>query len=282
MISDETLDLLVRNEADMSFRRRVRTVFEWLDPQDGDHILDGGCGRGFYLKFIRHVSNCKLTGLEFEYPYLRIAHAELHGSGITLINGSLYQLPFPDNTFHKIILSEVLEHLEDDVGGLRELVRVLKPGGLVAVTVPNANYPFWWDPLNKTLEAAFNMHIRRGLLAGIWANHVRLYERKELRRVAQEAGLEVLAERSFTHHSMPFMHNIVYGFGKTVLEAGLLPSPMATAADRYRYQENEGSLLNPVNLALRVLLFFDRRNVREEPEGRSTVNLCLKGRKPHV
>ena len=282
MISEETIDLLIRNEADMAFRRRLRTIFEWLDPQEGDHILDFGCGRAFYLKYIRHVSDCRLTGLDFEYRFLRIAHAELHASNITLVNGSIYSLPFPDRTFNKIILSEVLEHLDDDLGGLREVVRVLKPGGLVAITVPNQNYPFWWDPINKTLETLFNTHIRRGLLAGIWANHVRLYTGEQLRAVAEDAGLEVVAERAFTHYSMPFIHNIVYGFGKTVLEAGALPESMAVAADRYRFQENDGSLLNPVNLALRVLLFFDRHNVMAEPEGRSTVNVCLKGCKPHA
>lgn len=282
MISEETLNRLVRNEADMAFRRRVRTVFEWLDLQDGDHVLDGGCGRGFYLKFARQVSNCRLTGLDAEYPYLRIAQAELPDGDVTLVNGSLYALPFPANTFDKIIFSEVLEHLEDDIGGLRELARVLKPGGLIAITVPHQNYPFWWDPINKTLETLFDAPIRRGLLAGIWANHVRLYERSQLRRVAEEAGLEVLAERSFTHYSMPFMHNVVYGFGKTVLEAGWLPAPMAAAADRHHYQESDDSPLNPVNFGLRVMEFFDRRNVMDEPEGRSTVNLCLKGRKPHV
>jgi SAM-dependent methyltransferase len=282
MLSEETLDQLVGNEADLSFRRRVRTIFEWLDPQDGDHLLDGGCGRGFYLKFVRHVSGCRLTGLELEYPFLRIAHATLRDSDISLVNGNLYALPFPDDTFDKIILSEVLEHLEDDVRGLREIVRVLKPGGLVAITVPNENYPFWWDPLNKTLETLFDAPIRRGLLAGIWANHVRLYGREGLRLVAEEAGLEVLAERSFTHYCMPFTHNIVYGFGKTILEAGVLPGQMAAVADRHHLGEENGSALNPVKIGLRLLEFFDRRNVMDEPPERSTVNLCLKGRKPHV
>jgi SAM-dependent methyltransferase len=282
MLSEETLDWLVGNEADLSFRRRVRTIFEWLDPQDGDHLLDGGCGRGFYLKFVRHVSNCRLTGLELEYPFLRIARAALRDSDISLVNGSLYTLPFPDDTFDKIILSEVLEHLADDLRALREVVRVLKPGGLVAITVPNENYPFWWDPLNKTLETLFDAPIRRGLLAGIWANHMRLYGRERLRGVAEGAGLEVLAERSFTHYCMPFTHNVVYGFGKTVLEAGVLPGQMAAVADRHHLGEDDGGPLNPVKIGLRLLEFFDRRNVMDEPPERSTVNLCLKGRKPHV
>lgn len=287
MISEETLSRLVRNEADMAFRRRVRTVFEWLDPQDGDHILDCGAGRGFYLKFMREVSACRLTGLELDFPLLPVAQAALaplvgQNGGVNLVNGTLYSLPFADNTFDKIILSEVLEHLHHDAAALREILRVMKPGGLIAITVPNANYPFWWDPINKTLEALFKAPIRRGLLAGIWANHVRLYWRDDLRRVAEEAGFEVLAQRSFTHYCMPFIHNIVYGFGKTVLEAGLLPDSMAAAADRHRYQDDSGSLLNPVRMGLKVMEFFDRKNVMDEPPQRSTVNLCLKGRKPYA
>jgi hypothetical protein len=72
----------------------------------------------------------------------------------------------------------------------------------------------------------------------------------------------------------------VYGIGKPLLESGALPPSLANAADRTRFDHNSGSLLNPINLGLRVLNFFDRRNVMNEPEGRSTVNLALKGRKP--
>ncbi len=80
---------------------------------------------------------------------------------------------------------------------------MLKPGGLIAITVPNANYPFWWDPINRALETIFHTHIRRGLLAGIWANHVRLYTPDQLRAAVLDAGLEVVEERAFTHHSFP-------------------------------------------------------------------------------
>jgi SAM-dependent methyltransferase len=177
-------------------------------------------------------------------------------------------------------LSEVLEHVPDDAVALRSLARVLKPGGLIAVTVPNANYPFWWDPINKTLENLFHTHIQHGVLAGIWANHIRLYTPNQLRQAVTSAGLEVADERSFTHHSFPFIHNIVYGFGKTVLEAGMLPKGMANAADRHNLSGERGSLLNPVNIGLSVFEWFDRRNTMSEPPGRSTVNLCILARKP--
>lgn len=281
MTDPEVIARMVRNEADMAYRRRVQTIFEWLQPQAGDQILDAGCGRGFYLKFIRHGSDAQISGLELEFPFVKIAQRALSEfENPPLVNGSLYNPPFPDAAFDKIILSEVLEHVPDDAAALKSLARILKPGGLIAITVPNANYPFWWDPINKTLESVFHTHIQHGVLAGIWANHVRLYTPQALRDAVTSAGLEVAAERSFTHHSFPFIHNIVYGFGKTVLEAGMLPKDMASAADRHNLSGERGSILNPVNLGLTLFEWFDRGNVMNEPAGRSTVNLCILARKP--
>ena len=281
MIDEQTLDLMTRNEADMAFKKRVRTVFEWLDPQDGDVILDGGCGRGYYLNMFRYVSRCRLIGVELDPEILSKARRNVgHLPDVTVLNASLDALPLEAACIDKAILSEVLEHVPDDVAALREVARVLKPGGVAAITVPNANYPFWWDPINKTLETLAGRHIGSGPLAGIWANHERLYDRAMLRDAVTRAGLRVEAERAFTHYCFPFIHNIVYGLGKPLLESGLLPGSMATAADRLAFAQNNSSRLNPVNLGLAVFNVFDRPNKLNEPEGRSTVNLCVKARKP--
>ena len=177
------------------------------------------------------------------------------------------------------MLSEILEHIDDDVAGLREVRRVLKPGGVVAITVPNAHYPPLWDPVNWTLERVFNTRIRRGPLAGLWANHERLYHREQLRHAVEAAGLAVEVERAFTHYSFPFIHNLVYGLGKPLLESGALPENLSNAADRTTFDQNDGSLLNPINLGIAVLNLFDRPNKLDEPPGRSTVNLAIKARK---
>lgn len=279
--SSDLVARMMRNEADTSYRRRVQTIFEWLSPQQGDLILDGGCGRGFYLRFIRHACQARLIGVELERRYLELAKDTLsQQSGLALINANLYSLPFPNSLFDKAILSEVLEHVNDDVRALQSVARVVKPGGHIAITVPNANYPFWWDPINKTLETLFHTHVRTGALAGIWANHVKLYTRDMLRSTVQSAGLEIAQERSFTHSSFPFIHNIVYGFGKPLLEAGVLPRAMSAAADRYDVSAERGSLFNPVNLGLTVFEWFDRPNTMNEPQDKSTVNLCVLARKP--
>ncbi len=281
MVDAAVIAHMTRNEADMAFKKRVQTIFDWIDPQDDDLILDCACGRGFYLNMLRYVSQCRLIGLELDWPVIQKAQQNVgHLPNLLLTNANIYQLPYADNTFDGVILSEILEHVERDVDGLKEVLRVLKPGGVVAVTVPNANYPFWWDPINRTLENVFHTHIQNGPLAGIWANHVRLYTAEQLRASVLEAGFAVEEERAFTHYSFPFIHNLVYGLGKPLLESGALPSAMANAADRTTFDKNNGSLLNPINLGLKIFNWFDRPNVINEPSGRSTVNLAIKGRKP--
>ena len=281
MVDIELIQHMTRNEADMAFKKRVQTIFEWVDPTDNKIILDMPCGRGFYLNMFHYASDCTMIGAELDWLVVKKAQANIGHLHIPLHNANIYQLPYASNTFDAVILSEILEHI-DDVAGLKEAYRVLKPGGVAAITVPHANYPFWWDPINKSLETLFGTHVQQGPLAGIWANHVRLYTQTELRKTVEMAGFLVEEERSFTHHSFPFIHNLVYGLGKPLLESGALPDNMAKAADRTTFNENDGSLLNPINLGLRVFNYFDRHNKIDEPAGRATVNLAIKGCKPEA
>ncbi|MCS6835180.1 MAG: class I SAM-dependent methyltransferase [Anaerolineae bacterium] len=282
MVDLALIQHMTRNEADMAFKKRAQTIFEWVNPQDGQLILDVPCGRGFYLNMFRYaVPGARIVGAELEWAIIRKAQANVGHLGVPLHNANIYRLPYPDNTFDAVILSEILEHVEDDVAALREAYRVLKPGGVVTITVPNADYPFWWDPINKTLEALFGRPIRRGPLAGIWANHVRLYTMERLRSAVRAARFVVEEERRFTHYCFPFIHNLVYGLGMPLLESGLLPAKMAAAANRLTFDQNDGAWWNPINLGLRVFNFFDRKNTINEPPGRSTVNLAMKGRKAH-
>ncbi len=279
-ITDALIAHMTRNEADMAFKKRVQTIFDWVQPTDDSLILDIPCGRGFYLNMLRYASNAHLIGAELDWEVMGKAQRNVgHLPDVALHNANVYALPYPDNTFDAVIMSEILEHVDDDVAALKEAHRVLKPGGVVAITVPNHDYPFLWDPINKTLESLFRTHIQHGMFAGIWANHVRLYWRDDLRAAVQSAGFEVEEERSFTHYCFPFIHNLVYGIGMPLLEKGALPKNMATAADRTTFDRNDGSLLNPINLGLKVFNFFDRPNKINEPPNRSTVNLAIKGRK---
>ncbi|MET0909494.1 MAG: class I SAM-dependent methyltransferase, partial [Ilumatobacteraceae bacterium] len=152
-LDEATLDRLTRNEADIAFRRRVRTIMEWIPPAPGRRILDVPCGRGFYLHRYRAVEEeCTVIGTELEVSLAQIAHQVVGPLGVPVLAGAIESLPFRDGSFDAAIVSEVLEHVADDVAALRDIRRVVRPGGLIAITVPNADYPLLWDPINKVLE----------------------------------------------------------------------------------------------------------------------------------
>ena len=282
MVNADTIEFMTRNEADMAYKRRVKTIFEYIEPRDDMRILDLPCGRGFYLNMFRYVSKCQLVGADLDWPVIKQANQYLAQlENIEIQHANIYDMPYPADCFDAVILSEVLEHVEDDVRALREAYRVLKPGGVLAVTVPNANYPFWWDPINKTLERLFKRHIQHGPLAGIWANHVRLYEAEQLRTAVNSVGFVIEDERSFTHYCFPFIHNLVYGLGKPLLESGALPQSSASIVDRINFEKDDGGF-NLIGLGIALFNFFDRKNVPNEAPNRSTLNLSMKGRKPNA
>lgn len=273
-----TLDVILRNEADMAYRRRARILLDYLELHDGESVLDCGCGMGFYLMTMGKLRNLRLVGLDGDMERLRRAQRE-HVPA-SLLEGDIFHLPMADNSFDKVLFSEVLEHLSDDRRGLCEIHRILKPGGILALSVPHARYPFWWDPINGVWTRIGGQPIRQGPIAGIWSNHERLYEPDDLIRKMQAAGFELEAVEEQTHYSFPFIHFLVYGIGKPLIEKNLLPANLRASADRFSGEQNRGSMLNPINLGVGVLRYFDRRNETPQVNHQSTfVNILVKARK---
>ncbi len=277
----ETLESMLRNETDVCFRRRALVCFRFLNLGPADHLLDCGCGRGFFVNMANRAFGATVTGVELESELLAIARVGNSSDRVDFVPGSVTNLPFPGERFKKVIFSEVLEHIPDEKAALREVYRVTAPGGTVALTVPNHRYPFLWDPINWVLEALRLGPIRSGVLSGIWANHERLYTVERLRALVGEVGFSVEEQELITYFCFPFSHNLVYGLGKELLLAGLLPKSIENAADRFSYTRNSGSLLNPINFARMIFMSIDRLN-EVFPPRRSSVIIALKLRKPSV
>lgn len=279
MKDSEVLERLLRNESDVAYKRRVRTMIEFLEPAPGDRILDCGCGMGFYLKVMSTLADASYAGLDGEPKALAFARQALAGQKVRLVRGDVLHLPYADNSFDKLLLTEVLEHLPDDRQGLAEIYRVLRPGGILSLTVPHRDYSFWYDPINRVAEGVFGRPIRKGPFAGIWANHYRLYRLEEVAARVREAGFEVLEARNLTHYCFPGTQTIVYTLGKGAIERGLLPEFILRNTHRFRSEDNAGSPWNPFNWALAVLNAFDRLNTLDDSPKGTYANVALKARK---
>ena len=274
----QIVERMLRNESDVAYKRRVRTMLEFLDPRPGDRILDCGCGMGFYLKVLTGLGKGSYCGVDGDLRALTFARQVLDSQDASLVRGDLLHLPYDDASFDKVLLSEVLEHLPDDRRGLAEVRRVLCPGGILALTVPQRDYPFWYDPINRVAEG-LGHPIRRGPFAGIWANHYRLYRPAEVTARLDEAGFEILETRNLTHYCFPFTQTIVYTFGKGAVERGLLPDFVLRSTHRFRSEDNAGSAWNPINWVLALFNAVDRLNVVDRRAKRTYVNLAVRARR---
>ena len=154
---------------------------ERLEVQPGHRVLDAGCGEG------RHCFGClergaDVVGLDLDFPSLRDASKRLRGRGRELgqlgemTQGNAFHLPFRDATFDRVICSEVMEHVHDYRGAARELARVTKPGGRVAITIPTT-----------TSE---NLYLRLGDdYFESPGGHIRIFRPRELALGLASAGL---------------------------------------------------------------------------------------------
>jgi ubiquinone/menaquinone biosynthesis C-methylase UbiE len=268
---------LLRGEADIAFRRRAATIVEYLDPQPEDRILDAGCGLGFYLVLLDRVSRSHVAGLERDGGRLRAALGP-DGTKAGLFQGDVSAMPFADASFDKLIVSEVLEHLADDRAALAESLRVLRPGGVLAISVPNKHYPFLWDPLNFSRECLGLGHFRHEPWSGIWTDHRRLYEPDGLSKLVAEAGFSVTDVHLETRYSPPFAHHLVYVLGKFLVERNLVGHGDGKPARRWSFWQEEHRL-TPLRALVRAFTAVDRYNKPRYATG-PAVSLCLRANKP--
>jgi 2-polyprenyl-6-hydroxyphenyl methylase/3-demethylubiquinone-9 3-methyltransferase len=279
----DLFDRFYPDEPDPAYRRRAAWILAELEralPRGGA-VLDAGCGQGFYFPLYAELG-LRATGIETDPIPLAAARATAARTGAALVEARLQALPFAEGSFDAVVLSEVLEHLPDAMPGLAEAARVLRPGGLVLVTVPHADYPLAWDPLNWGLEALRLPPVRRGILAGIWANHERLYTPGLLAGQVAAAGFRAGPILHMTRACLPFVHNLVYGLGRALLEGGLLPRGWLGPGLRgapLSGQPRRKLGLNPVRLITGLIRAVDRRNPDYALSGPSQ-NLCLAARLP--
>lgn len=133
-------DHLVSGWSERGLRRRLALFEKLLREQDLStpaEILDLGCGAGTYVRFLTS-RGYNVVGLDYSLPSLYLAHTADHKQNGHYVVGEAYNLPFCKENYDLVVSIGVLQVLERPEGALDEIVRVLRPKGLLAIEFLNA------------------------------------------------------------------------------------------------------------------------------------------------
>ncbi len=172
-----------RRQIIRSFLERIVRDLKASRSDEALHVLDVGCGTGANLEMLSEFGNAEGVDVSSE------ALSFCQGRGLTQVKlGEAEALPYEDNSFDLVTGLDVVEHLDDDLAGLKEMRRVLRTDGRVLLFVPA--FMFLWGVQDDV------------------SNHRRRYRLSELKSVLIKAGFEV--ERA-TYVNLSFFAPIFLG-----------------------------------------------------------------------
>jgi ubiquinone/menaquinone biosynthesis C-methylase UbiE len=152
----------------------------------GPRVLNAGAGAGsFSLRLAENGFD--VTSVDASSAAVEVLRERVTGE---VARADVTALPFADAAFDAAVLGEVLEHVEDDRGALEEVARVLRPGGVLAVSVPAD--PKRFGPSDR------------------WAGHVRRYARQELLGACEAGGFTVERCRAWGFPFAALYHRYLY------------------------------------------------------------------------
>jgi ubiquinone/menaquinone biosynthesis C-methylase UbiE len=174
----------------------LREVLESLRTQESclERVLHLGTGEGDYDRTIQSYAgklvSCDINRRDIEFA--RQLNSDLPQIEYKLEDAQ--SLSFQDSSFDLVISIDVLEHVEDSQAMVKEIDRVLKPGGLAIISFPSLDFPFTYDPLNRVL-ARFGTHLPVGAYG---FGHFKLLNSQDFAQMVQDTHLTIVQENRLT------------------------------------------------------------------------------------
>lgn len=166
---------------------RERFLFDLLLAADpGPRILNVGAGQGSFTQLLE-ARGYDVVSTDLSESAVAVLESRVRGD---VLQADLTDLPLPDGAFDGVVAGEVLEHIEAEGQALSEAGRVLRPGGVLVLSVPA--HPAWFGASDR------------------WAGHVRRYTRATLTRAIGDAGLELDRLRPWGFPMSALYHRAVY------------------------------------------------------------------------
>lgn len=179
----------------------------FLSATPGRNVLNAGAGQGSFSRLLEN-SGFDVVSADVSPAACDVLARRIRGS---VVRADVTALPFADESFDAVVLGEVVEHVVDDVSALEETRRVLRPGGVAALSVPA--HPSWFGPSDE------------------WAGHVRRYTRDSLIAACVAADLDVVRCVGWGFPVSAAYHRWVYDRRAAHLgEAGAVRSPAQRVA----------------------------------------------------
>lgn len=172
------------------YEAKRQAVLEFFEERPPLEILDVGCGPGRLLASLAHRH--QMTGCDISPEMLEEARRHSPAQA-RLVEADARSLPFADESFDALIALDLLTHLPDLEAGLRELARVVRPGG--ALLYDSSNASPWWVPAYPSYvnwrPRRLVATMRRGGVLPEWSDIVRHHYAREVRAASSRAGLQI-------------------------------------------------------------------------------------------
>lgn len=236
----------------------ITVDFKRLNIRPGEKILDMGCGSGRHTGEASRFKDIFVVGADMNFNDLIETRNRLnfikncgeHGGGKRGISAAdITALPFKNNSFHHVICAEVLEHIPDDGQAALELIRVLKPGGSLVISVPR----FFPEKICWALSKEY--YNANG-------GHVRIYKKKTISSLFENKGL-INRGSHFAHslHSPYWWLKCLVGPNKKDSIPVNLYHRMLTwdIMEKPKFTRKLDRLLNPI-LGKSLVLYFKKGN----------------------